>query len=91
MGALGCVPAYDRFFVDAVKKNEVTTGNYNIASLQKLIKFYEEHQERLEELRSKFLIENEFNEYKKTLLYPQMKVLDMGFWKIGFDLSKKAE
>ncbi|MBD9096022.1 MAG: hypothetical protein EGP92_00385, partial [Haemophilus parainfluenzae] len=54
-------------------------------------KFYEEHQERLEELRSKFLIENEFNEYKKTLLYPQMKVLDMGFWKIGFDLSKKAE
>ncbi|WP_118788757.1 hypothetical protein [Haemophilus haemolyticus] len=91
LGALGCVPAYDRFFVDAVKKNEVTTGNYNIASLQKLIKFYEEHQERLEELRSKFLIENEFNEDKKTLLYPQMKVLDMGFWKIGFNLSKEAE
>ena len=88
LGALGCVPAYDRFFVDAVKKNEVTTGNYNIASLQKLIKFYERHQERLEELRSKFLIEYQFNEDKKTLLYPQMKVLDMGFWKIGFDLSK---
>ena len=88
LGALGCVPAYDRFFVDAVKKNEVTTGNYNIASLQKLIKFYEKHQERLEELRSKFLIEYQFNEDKKTLLYPQMKVLDMGFWKIGFDLSK---
>jgi len=48
LGTLGCVPAYDRFFVDAVKKNKVTTGNYNIASLQKLIKFYEEHQEKLE-------------------------------------------
>ena len=91
LGALGCVPAYDRFFVDAVKKNEVTTGNYNIASLQKLIKFYEKHQERLEELRSKFLIEYQFNEDKKTLLYPQMKVLDMGFWKIGFDLSKESK
>ena len=97
LGTLGCVPAYDRFFVKAVTnidkdtKKKVTTRNYNIASLKKLIKFYEEHQERLEELRSKFLIENEFNEDKKTLLYPQMKVLDMGFWKIGFDLSEEAE
>ena len=94
LGTLGCVPAYDRFFVKAVTnideetKKKVTTRNYNIASLKKLIKFYEEHQERLEELRSKFLIEYQFNEDKKTLPYPQMKVLDMGFWKIGFDLSK---
>lgn len=90
MGTLGCVPAYDRFFVDAVKKNNVTTGNYNIASLQKLIKFYEdeEHQEKLEKLRSEFLIKYEFDGEEKTLDYPQMKLLDMGFWKIGFDLSK---
>ena len=94
LGTLGCVPAYDRFFVKAVTnidedtKKKVTTRNYNIASLKKLIKFYEEHQERLEELRSRFLIEYQFNEDKETLPYPQMKVLDMGFWKIGFDLSK---
>ena len=90
LGTLGCVPAYDRFFVDAVKKNNVTTGNYNIASLQKLIKFYEdeEHQEKLEKLRSEFLIKYEFDGEEKTLDYPQMKLLDMGFWKIGFDLSK---
>ena len=91
LGALGCVPAYDRFFVDAVKKNEVTTGNYNIASLQKLIKFYEEHQEKLEKLRSQFLIEYKFEGRKKTLDYPQMKLLDIGFWKIGFDLSKESK
>ena len=88
LGTLGCVPAYDRFFVDAVKKNKVTTGNYNIASLQKLIKFYEEHQEKLENLRSEFLIKYEFDGEEKTLDYPQMKLLDIGFWKIGFDLSK---
>ena len=91
LGALGCVPAYDRFFVDAVKKNEVTTGNYNIASLQKLIKFYEENQEKLEKLRSQFLIEYKFEGRKKTLDYPQMKLLDIGFWKIGFDLSKESK
>lgn len=91
LGTLGCVPAYDRFFVDAVKKNKVTTGNYNIASLQKLIKFYEEHQEKLEKLRSEFLIKYEFDGEEKTLDYPQMKLLDIGFWKIGFDLSKEPK
>ena len=96
LGTLGCVPAYDRFFVKAVTnidedtKKKVTTRNYNIASLQKLIKFYEdeEHQEKLEKLRSEFLIKYEFDGEEKTLDYPQMKLLDMGFWKIGFDLSK---
>ena len=91
LGTLGCVPAYDRFFVDAVKKNKVTTGNYNIASLQKLIKFYEEHQEKLENLRSEFLIKYEFDGEEKTLDYPQMKLLDIGFWEIGFDLSKEPK
>ncbi|BCL66481.1 hypothetical protein Hhaem_01940 [Haemophilus haemolyticus] len=91
LGTLGCVPAYDRFFVGAVKKNKVTTGNYNIASLQKLIKFYEEHQEKLENLRSEFLIKYEFDGEEKTLDYPQMKLLDIGFWKIGFDLSKEPK
>ncbi|MCK9140472.1 hypothetical protein MZB18_03750 [Haemophilus influenzae] len=91
LGTLGCVPAYDRFFVDAVKKNEVTTGNYNITSLQKLIKFYEENQKKLEKLRSEFLIKYEFDGEEKTLDYPQMKLLDIGFWKIGFDLSEEAE
>ena len=91
LGTLGCVPAYDRFFVDAVKKNEVTTGNYNIASLHKLIKFYEEHQEKLEKLRSEFLIKYEFDGKEKTLDYPQMKLLDIGFGKIGFDLSKEPK
>ncbi len=91
LGALGCVPAYDRFFVDAVKKNKVTTGNYNISSLQKLIKFYEDHQEKLEKLRSEFLIKYEFEGKEKTLDYPQMKLLDIGFWKIGFDLSEQVK
>ena len=43
---------------------------------------------KLEKLRSEFLIKYEFDGEEKTLDYPQMKLLDMGFWKIGFDLSK---
>ena len=40
MGTLGCVPAYDRYFIEGVKLKGVTTGIYNVRSLQKLADFY---------------------------------------------------
>ena len=82
MGSLGCVPAYDRYFISGVKDQHITTGFFNIRSLLKLVDFYENNREKLEQLRSEF----EFH----GLLYPQMKILDLGFWQIGFekDLQK---
>lgn len=77
MGTLGCVPAYDRFFIDGIKKHKVTTQEYSLKSVLRLAKFYEEHNDRLEEARRGMWTED--------LIYPQMKVLDMGFWQIGFE------
>lgn len=77
MGTFGCVPAYDRYFIDGVKDQKVSTGNYNLSSLLKLVDFYEENYSELEQARSKMEV--------CGLPYPQMKVLDMGFWQIGFD------
>ena len=77
MGTLGCVPAYDRFFVDGIKKYKVTTGEYNLKSVLRLVDFYEAHNDRLEEARHGMWTED--------LTYPQMKLLDMGFWQIGFE------
>ena len=79
MGTLGCVPAYDRFFVDGIKKHKVTTQEYSLESVRKLAKFYEAHNDRLEEARRGMRTED--------LVYPQMKLLDMGFWQIGFEKS----
>ena len=79
MGTLGCVPAYDRFFVDGIKKYKVTTQEYSLESVRKLAKFYEAHNDRLEEARRGFEGDG--------LTYPQMKLLDMGFWQIGFEKS----
>jgi len=79
MGTLGCVPAYDRFFVDGIKKYKVTTQEYSRKSVRKLAKFYEAHNDRLEEARRGMRTED--------LVYPQMKLLDMGFWQIGFEKS----
>ena len=77
MGTLGCVPAYDRFFVEGVKSQGVTIGNYSIKSLLNLVDFYESNTEHLENCRK--------NLFAYDLQYPQMKLIDMGFWQIGFD------
>ena len=77
MGTLGCVPAYDRFFVDGIKKYKVTTQEYSPSSVLALADFYEAHNGRLEEARRGMWTED--------LIYPQMKLLDMGFWQIGFE------
>lgn len=76
LGTLGCVPAYDQFFTNAVKEQDVTTGQYNLASLLKLAEFYVEHKAAFEKVRKTL----KFND----IIYPQMKLLDMGFWQIGF-------
>ena len=79
MGTLGCVPAYDRFFQDGVATYKVTTREYSLESVLRLVDFYEAHNDRLKEawrgMRS------------DDLIYPQMKLLDMGFWQIGLEKS----
>lgn len=79
MGTLGCVPAYDRFFQDGVATYKVMTHEYSRNSLLKLVDFYEEHNDRLEEARRGMRTDD--------LIYPQMKLLDMGFWQIVFEKS----
>ena len=77
MGTLGCVPAYDRYFIAGAKKEKVTTGNFNERSLLKLVDFYEQNNDILESCRKTLKVEG--------LPYPQMKLLDMGLWQIGFE------
>lgn len=81
MGTLGCVPAYDRFLVDGIKKYKVTTQEYSLDSVIRLVDFYEEHNDRLEEARRGMQSDD--------LIYPQMKLLDMGFRQIGYDEATK--
>lgn len=81
MGTTGCVPAYDRYFVEGVKKFGKLSGTFNKKSIKSVADFYNEHYEELEEARRKMKINN--------IEYPQMKVIDMCFWKIGFDLQMK--
>ena len=77
MGTLGCVPAYDRFFGIGAKYLGLEKDTYQEKSLDELADFYEAHNDRLEEARRGMRTED--------LTYPQMKLLDMGFWQVGFE------
>lgn len=83
MGTLGCVPAYDRYFIEAIKKYKVAAGTYSTGSLLGLVDFYDNNSDKLEKLRENLDVYN--------LKYPQMKLLDMGFWQIGFEISGDKE
>ena len=81
MGTLGCVPAYDRYFVTGIRSQKVAIGTYNIKSILQLVDFYEKNLEQIDSVQKNFTVAD--------MLYPQMKILDMGFWQIGFDLDNK--
>ncbi len=80
MGTLGCVPAYDRYFISGIKKQKVSSGNYNMKSIGQLVDFYEKNIVELENIRKDMKVNG--------MAYPQMKILDMAFWQIGLDSDK---
>lgn len=80
MGTLGCVPAYDRYFISGIKKQKVASGNYNMKSIGQLVDFYESNIVELENIRKDMKVNG--------MAYPQMKILDMAFWQIGPDSDK---
>lgn len=82
LGTLGCVPAYDRFFVDGIKMAGIKPAKYGLKSLKQLTDFYHKNETWLEAERKKFTIPTKNDQ---TLLYPQMKFLDMAFWRYGYD------
>lgn len=75
LGTIGCIPAYDRYFVYAVRKTRVASGTFNKRSLFQLGKFYLEHNDEMEALR--LLCPSEI------ISYPPAKVIDMCFFGYG--------
>lgn len=79
MGTFGCVPAYDEFFQKGVRMYKIVGDNYTKPSLQRLAKFYTEHERTFEHVRWEISRE-------RGVEYPQMKLVGMCFWQIGIDV-----
>lgn len=83
MGTMGCVPAYDRFLVAALREYKVASGTYNKSSVYRIANYYKVNKELIEKCRERLSLQG--------VVYPQMKIIDMGLWKIGFDLGGSKE
>lgn len=76
LGTLGCVPAYDRYYVQAVKKNHISSGNYNRSSVCAVARFYCGHLDAFEKVRRQLSA--------CGVEYPPMKLMDMCFWQDAY-------
>ena len=76
LGTLGCVPAYDRYYVQSVKKHHISGGIFNRKSVYCVAKFYCDNLDAFEKLR------HELN--KCGIEYPPMKLMDMCFWQDAY-------
>ena len=80
LGVYGIVPAYDSYFVNAIKMYGFKNANLCEDSLKELVDFYYDFQSEFEVCRLLF--------EKDGVQYPPMKLIDMYFWQIGYMLDK---
>ena len=76
LGTIGCIPAYDRFFIDGLGSNENIKKRFDSKkSFKELIGFYEVNKKEIDEIT------------KKCKGYVPMKIIDMYFWEIGYEVE----
>jgi hypothetical protein len=78
LGTLGCVPAYDRYFIDGLKEMKMEHTGFNEASLNELFKYIDKNKKEIDQAQK--LVKTKTQRH-----YPLMKILDMYFWQIGYD------
>ena len=83
LGALGCVPAYDRYYVQAVKQYNISAGVYSKESVRDVAVYYLSHKDEFESLREELST--------CGTRYPAMKLMDMCMWQLAFEADKRKE
>jgi len=77
LGTIGCIPAYDRFFIEGLGMKGIQKKFNSKKSFLQMIKFYLENKKEFDNLS------------KKLKGYPLMKILDMYFWIEGYEKLNK--
>jgi len=84
LGTLGCVPAFDQYFIDGIRKSNLKYSVFNLACLKRIVDYYTKNKKQFDAVQKKI--------HKKSKIdYPAMKLVDMYFWEIGFQKGKVGE
>ena len=84
LGTLGCVPAYDRYFIDGLKEMKMQNTGFNEASLNELFNFIDKNKKEIDQAQKLIKIKTQRH-------YPLMKIMDMYFWQIGYNKDVEAK
>jgi hypothetical protein len=80
LGVFGCVPAYDQYYVKAVKEYGVSSGRFNEDSIKDIAEYCIKYKAEFEELRKRISSDE--------IKYTPMKLMDMCMWQLGFMVNK---
>lgn len=79
LGTLGCVPAYDRYFLNTLKIKKISPSTkFSEKNLFELIELFRNEKDTFIKLQLDIKIKTGFN-------YPIMKLIDMYFFILGFN------
>lgn len=84
LGTLGCVPAYDRFFIDGIRKKGLHYAKINSVNFESLMQYYRDNKDQFSAAANEIL-------NKSGVAYPAMKLVDMYFWEIGFEINQNNQ
>jgi len=79
LGTLGCIPAYDRFFIDGLRKKELSHSKLSKNNFLSVVGFYKGNKDAFSYVQESIM-------RRSGICYPAMKLVDMYFWQIGFEL-----
>lgn len=83
LGALGCVPAYDRYFKTGFKESGLSGGKLGKKSLTNLFGFIENNIELITKAQQELLEQGTY--------YPVMKIVDMYFFNLGMEVESNEK
>lgn len=81
LGTLGCVPAYDRYYVQAVRRYKISVGEYCRESVKAVANYYLTYKDRFETVREELSV--------CGTQYPAMKLMDMCMWQAAFEMDNE--
>ena len=78
LGTLGCIPAYDRYFIEGLRAKGLSYSNLSKTNFLSVVEFYRRYRHDFDSVQRSI---------KPTsgIQYPAMKLVDMYFWQIGFE------
>ena len=82
LGTFGSLPACDRYFIDGFKKCDLPFSSLNQQFIQRISDFCTSNHDELSEMQTEI---QELTGFR----YPMMKLADMYFWQIGYEVDMK--